>query len=57
MRKRNKTHYKAKITNNPQHWHSYRHLRNRVIDEIRKACENYNKKISSLIDKSIPPGK
>lgn len=57
MRKRNKTHYKAKITNNPQHWHSYRHLRNRVIDEIRKARENYNKKISSLIDKSIPPGK
>ncbi|XP_061185471.1 uncharacterized protein LOC133193522 [Saccostrea echinata] len=57
MRKRNRTHYKAKHTDNPLHWQSYRELRNRVIDEIRKSREKYNKKMSSMIDKSIPPGK
>lgn len=57
MRKRNRTHFKAKITSNSQHWHSYRQLRNRIIDVLRKARKNYNKTISSLIDKSIPPGK
>lgn len=37
MRKRNRIYYKAIITNNPQHLHSYRQLRNRIIDEIRKS--------------------
>lgn len=36
MRKRNRTYYKAKVITNPQ-------LKNRVIDGIRKARENYNK--------------
>ncbi|XP_062597887.1 uncharacterized protein LOC134259306 [Saccostrea cucullata] len=57
MRKRNRTHHKAKHTDNPLHWQTYRELRNTVIDEIRKSREKYNKKISSMIDKSIPPGK
>lgn len=55
MRKQNRTHYKAKITNNPRHWHSHRQLKSRVIDVIRKARKNYYKTISSLIDKSIKP--
>ena len=57
MRKRNRAHYKAKHTDNPLHWQSYRKLRNTVIDEIQKSRDKYNKKMSLMIDKTIPPGK
>jgi hypothetical protein len=30
--KRNRIHYRAKSTNNPDHWSQYRHLRNDVTD-------------------------
>ena len=36
MRKRNRAHYKAKHTDNPLHWQSYRKLRNTVIGENSK---------------------
>ena len=55
MGKRNRAHYIAKHTDNPLHWQSYRKLRNIVIEEIRKLREKYNKKISLMIDKTIPP--
>ena len=32
-------------------------IRDRVIDEIRSSRQNYNKKLSAQINKSIPPGK
>ena len=57
MQKRNRAHYKAKHTDNPLHWQSYRKFRNTVIDEIRKSREKYNQKMSLMIDKTIPPGK
>ena len=31
IRKRNRIHYRAKSTNNPDHWSQYRHLRNDVV--------------------------
>ena len=36
MRKQNRAQYKAKHTNNPLHWQSYRKLRNTVIGENSK---------------------
>lgn len=57
MRRRNCMHHKAVKTQNPVHWRNYRYLRNRVIDEIRRSRDNYNKKLTAQIDKTIPPGK
>ena len=57
MRKRNRLHRKAVKTQNPTHWTNYRYIRNRVIDEIRCSRDRYNKKLTSQIDKTIPPGK
>ena len=57
MRKRNRIHHKAVRSKNPLHWEKYRFLRNKVIDEIRLSRDNYNKKLTEQINKSIPPGK
>ena len=57
MSKGNRVHYKAVKTQNPLHWARYRYLRNQVIDKIRSSRQNYNKKLSAQINKSIPPGK
>ena len=56
-KKRNKIHYKAKHTNNPNHWQQYRNLRNVVIEEKRISGIISIKNIESQINKSIPPGK
>jgi hypothetical protein len=37
IRKRNRIYYRAKSTNNPDHWSQYRHLRNDVIRLVREA--------------------
>ena len=37
IRKRNRIHYRAKSTNNPDHWSQYRHLRNDVIRLVRES--------------------
>lgn len=53
MRQRNRIHYKAKQTNNPDHWQKFRQLRNEVIDLVRKAKDDYKTKLTSqLIDKN-----
>jgi predicted RNA-binding protein with RPS1 domain len=58
IRKRNHIHYRAKSTNNPDHWSQYRHLRNDVIRLVREAKTEYKNKLTSqLMDKSIPPDK
>jgi hypothetical protein len=58
LRKRNRIHYRAKCTNNPDHWSQYRHLRNDVIRLVREAKTEYKNKLTSqLMDKSIPPDK
>lgn len=57
MNPRNRMHHKADKTLNPVHKGNYRYLRNRVIDEIRHSRDNYNKKLTAQIDKTIPPGK
>ena len=57
MRQRNRIHHKAVRTQNPLHWAKYRLLRNKVIDEIRNSRDNYNKKLTAQINKTIPPGK
>ena len=58
IRKRNRIHYRAKSTNNPDHWSQYRHLRNDVIRLVREAKTEYRNKLTSqLMDKSIPPDK
>jgi hypothetical protein len=58
IRKRNRIYYRAKSTNNPDHWSQYRHLRNDVIRLVREAKTEYkNKCTSQLMDKSIPPDK
>ena len=44
MMKQNRDHYKAKHSDNPLHWQSYRKFRNTVIDKIRKSREKYTKK-------------
>ena len=50
MRQRNRIHHKAVRTQNPLHW-------NIVIEEIRNSRDNYNKKLTAQINKTIPPGK
>ena len=57
MRQRNRIHHKAVRTQNPLHWAKYRLLRNKVIDQIRNSRDNYNKKLTAQINKTIPPGK
>jgi hypothetical protein len=42
IRKRNRIHYRAKSTNNPDHWSQYRHLRNDVIRLVREALELFS---------------
>jgi hypothetical protein len=46
IRKRNRIHYRAKSTNNPDHWSQYRHLRNDVIRLVREAKTEYKNKIT-----------
>jgi hypothetical protein len=41
IRQRNIIHYKAKTTNNPDHWKKIRDFRNEVIDLVRKAMDTY----------------
>ena len=58
IRQRNIIHYKAKTTNNPDHWKKFREIRNEVIDLVRKAKDEYKNKLTSeLLNKDIPPGK
>jgi hypothetical protein len=58
IRQRNRIHYKAKTTNNPDHWKKFREIRNEVIDLVRKAKDEYKYKLTSeLLNKDIPPGK
>lgn len=58
IRQRNRQHSKAKVTNTPASWNKFRTIRNQVISSIREAKEKYLCKLqSSLVDKSIPPGK
>jgi hypothetical protein len=45
--KRNRIHYRAKSTNNPDHWSQYRHLRNDVIRLVREAKELFINGLSS----------
>ena len=47
IRKRNRIHYRAKSTNNPDHWSQYRHLRNDVIRLVR---EKLNIEINLLLN-------
>lgn len=42
MRKRNRIHTKAKLTNCPNHWQHYRELNNEVISEMFKNTTNKN---------------
>jgi hypothetical protein len=42
IRQRNRIHYKAKTTNNPDHWKKFREIRNEVIDLVRKAKDRNN---------------
>ena len=58
IRQPNRIHYKAKTTNNPDHWKKFREIRNEVIDLVRKAKDEYKNKLTSeLLNKDIPPGK
>ena len=58
IRQRNRIHYKAKTTNNPDHWKKFREIRNEVIDLVRKAKDEYKNKLTSeLLNKDISPGK
>jgi hypothetical protein len=58
IRQRNIIHYKAKTTNNPDHWKTFREIRNEVIDLVRKAKDEYKNKLTSeLLNKDISPGK
>jgi hypothetical protein len=58
IRKKNHIHYRAKSTNNPDHWSQYKHLRNDVLRLVREAKTEYRNKLTSqLMNKSIPPDK
>ena len=58
IRQRNRMHYKAETTNNPDHWKNFREIRNEVIDLVRKGKDEYKHKLTSeLLNKDIPPGK
>ena len=46
IRKRNRIHYRAKSTNNPDHWSQYRHLRNDVIRLVRETKTEYKNKLT-----------
>jgi hypothetical protein len=57
IRQRNRIHYKAKTTNNPDHWKKVREIRNELIDLVRKAKDEYKNKLTSeLLHKDIPLG-
>ena len=45
MRERDYAHRKARKTNKELDWSAYRRLRNRVNMSIRKAKENYSRKV------------
>ena len=58
IRKRNRIHYRAKSTKDPDHWSQYIHLRNDVIRLVREAKTEYKNNLTSqIMDKSIPPDK
>lgn len=58
IRKRNRFHYRAKHSNNPDHWKQYRRQRNEVIRLVRRAKSEYKEKLTSqLVDKTVPPVK
>jgi hypothetical protein len=48
IRQRNRIHYKAKTTNNPDHWKQFREIRNEVIDLVRKTKDEYKNKPPGL---------
>ena len=45
IRQRNRVHRKAKSTNNPQHWATFRRIRNEVITLIRASKKSYKSKL------------
>ena len=56
--KRDRASYRAKDTDNPKHWASYRQKRNDVMKLVRDAKASYKETLTSLlIDKDIPPDK
>ena len=58
IRQRNRIHFKAKTTSNPDHWKIFREIRNEVIDLVRETKDEYKNKLTSeLLNKDIPPGK
>ena len=58
IRQHNIIYYKAKTTNNPDHWKQFREIRNEVIDLVRKAKDAYKYKLTSeFFNKDILPGK
>ena len=58
IRQRNRQHSRAKQNNSQASWNKFKSIRNQVITLIREAKDNYLSKLqSSLIDKTIPPGK
>jgi hypothetical protein len=58
IRQRNRIHYKAKTTNNPDYWKKFREITNEVIDLVRKGKDEYKHKLTSeLLNKDIPHGK
>ena len=55
IRQRNRIHYKAETTNNPDHWKNFREIRNEVIDLVIKAKDEYKNKLTSeLLNRDIP---
>ena len=57
IRKRNRKHKKAKMTNRQEHWSSFRQQRNKVTAEIRKAKKEFPKKIARNLESNITPKK
>lgn len=52
IRTRKRIHYKAKMSQNPYHWETFRKVRNNCVDAIRKAKQNYLNKIASQLHTS-----
>ncbi len=49
IRKRKRAHRKAKLTNTPVHWSSYRKLRNETTTALRGARTHYFRKLSDRL--------
>ena len=57
IRKRNRKHKRAKLTNRQEHWSAFRQQRNKVIAEIRKAKKEFPKKTARKLEGEITPKK